>query len=75
MDGNDSFFSVPPENQNDAGEEETPDEEDPSPPFFGHLSDNVFHENFEIFHKNQHLYNTLSKVKNTSSPEASKNML
>jgi hypothetical protein len=75
LDGNDSSASVPPENQNDAGEEETPDEEDSSPPVFGHLSDSIFQANFETVHKNQHPYNTRSKVQNTSSPEASKNMI
>jgi hypothetical protein len=50
--GNDVF--LPPENQDDVGEEETPDEEDSSPPIFVHLLDNIFQANFEIVHP----YNT-----------------
>jgi hypothetical protein len=75
LDGTDISVVVPPENQNDADEEETPDEEDSSPPVFGHLSDSIFQANFETVHKNQHPYNTRSKVQNTSSPEVNKNTI
>jgi len=53
------------------GEEETPDEEDPSPPIFRHLLDNIFQANFEIVHP----YKTRSKVQNKLPPETSRNMV
>jgi hypothetical protein len=42
LEAHDNIVSVPPENQEDMGEEETPDEEDSSPPIFGHLSTTSF---------------------------------
>ena len=75
LEANDSVVSVPPKNQNDTGEEETPNEEESSPPVFVHLSDSIFQANFETVDKNQHPYNTRSKVQNKSSPETSKNMV
>jgi hypothetical protein len=65
---NSSFF--PPESFEDVLEEEISEEEDSSPPVFGHLSDNIFQANFETIHP----YNTRSKMKNKPSSEASKNM-
>jgi hypothetical protein len=66
-----NVVSVPPENQDDRGEEETPDEEDSSPPVFGHLSDIIFQANFETVHP----FNTRSKVQKKLPPETSSNMV
>jgi hypothetical protein len=71
LEAHDNSVSAPPENHDDAGEEETPDEEDSSPPIFGHLLDNIFQENFE----NVHPYNTQSKTQNKPSPETSRNVV
>jgi hypothetical protein len=69
LEAHDNFVSSLPENHDDTGEGETPDEEDSSPPIFGHLSDNIFQANFETVHP----YNTRSKTQNKPSPETSKN--
>jgi hypothetical protein len=71
LEAHDNFVSAPPENQDDTGEEETPDEEESSPLIFGHFSDNIFQANFEIFHP----YNTRSKAQKTISPETSMNVV
>jgi hypothetical protein len=70
LDGTD-IAAIPPENLNDANEEETPDEEDSSPPVFGHFSDNIFQLNFETVHP----YNTRSKTQNKPSPKTSRNVV
>jgi hypothetical protein len=67
----DNIVSAPLEHQDDTSEEETPDEEDSSPPIFRHLSDNIFQENFETVHP----YNTRSKAQNKFSPETSRNVV
>jgi hypothetical protein len=71
LEAHDNVVFVPPENQDDTGDEETPDEEDSSPPIFRHLSDNIFQANFETVHP----YNTRSKVQNKLPPETSRNMV
>jgi hypothetical protein len=79
--GDDISSIVPPKHQNDAEneDEETPNEEDSSPPVFGHLSDNIFRANFETIHNNQHPYNMRSKVQfkyqNKYALEANKNTI
>jgi hypothetical protein len=70
LEAHDNSVSVPPENFDDTVEEEVPEEEDSSPPLFGHLSDNIFQENFETVHP----YNTRSKTQNKPAPETSKNV-
>ena len=54
LEAHDNYVSSPSENHDDIGEEETPDEEDSTPPIFRNLSDNFFQANFEIVHP----YNT-----------------
>jgi hypothetical protein len=71
LEAHDNCVSTPPENHDDTDEEETLDEEDSSPPIFGHLSDNIFQSNFENFHS----YNTRSKTKKKPSPERSRNVV
>jgi hypothetical protein len=71
LEAHDNFVSAPPENHDNTGEGETPDEEDSSPPIFGHLSDNIFQANFETVHP----YNTRSKTQNKPSPKTSKNVV
>jgi hypothetical protein len=58
---NSGFF--PLENFDDTVEEEVPEEEDSSPPIFGHFSDSIFQVNFEIVHP----YNTRRKTEQTPS--------
>jgi hypothetical protein len=70
LEAHDNSVSVPPENHDDTVEEEVPEEEDSSPPIFGHLSDSIFQANFETVHP----YNTRSKTQNKPSPETSKNV-
>jgi hypothetical protein len=71
LEAHDNSVSSPPKNHDDIGEEETPNEEDSSPPIFGHLLDNIFQANFETVHP----YNTRSKTQNKPSPETSKNVV
>jgi hypothetical protein len=67
----DNSISAPPENHDDTGQEETLDEEDSSPPIFGHLSDNIFQANFETIHP----YNTQSKTQDKPLPKTSRNVI
>jgi hypothetical protein len=71
LEAHDNIVYVPPENQDDTGEEGTPYEEDSSPPVFGHLFDNIFQENFETVHP----YNTQSKEQNKPSLKISRNVV
>jgi hypothetical protein len=71
LEAHDNFVYGPPENHDDTTKEEKPEEEDSSPPIFGHLSNNIFQENFETVHR----YNTRSKTQNKPSPETSKNVV
>jgi hypothetical protein len=65
LEAHDNSTFVPPENSEDVIEEEVPEEEDSSPPVFGHLSDNIFQANFETVHP----YNTRSKMQNKPPSE------
>jgi len=71
LEAHDNSISSPPKNHDDVGVEETPDEEESSPPIFGHFSDNIFPENFEIVHP----YNTRSKTQNKPLHKTSKNVV
>jgi hypothetical protein len=71
LEAHDKFVSTPLENQDDMGEEGTPNEEDSSPPIFRHFSNNIFQANFETVHP----YNTRSKAQNKLSPETSRNVI
>jgi hypothetical protein len=71
LEAHDNSISSPTKNYDDTSEDETPDEEDSSPPIFRHLLDNIFQENFETVHP----YNTQSKIQNKPSPETSKNVV
>jgi hypothetical protein len=70
LEAHDKKNSAPLENFDDAVEEEVPEEEDSSPPIFGHLSDSIFQANFETVHP----YNTRSKTQNKPPSEVSKNV-
>jgi hypothetical protein len=70
LEAHDNSASVPPKISDDAVEEEVPEEEDSSPPIFGHLSDIIFQANFKIVHP----YNTRSKTQNKPPFEVSKNV-
>jgi hypothetical protein len=71
LEAHDNYASVPPENSEYVVEEEVPEEEDSSPPIFGHFSDSIFQVNFETVHP----YNTRSKTQNKPLSEVSKNVL
>jgi hypothetical protein len=70
LEAHDNSASVRPESSEDVVEEEIPEEEDSSPPIFGHLSDNIFQANFETVHP----YNTRIKMQNKPPFEESKNV-
>jgi hypothetical protein len=70
LEAHDNFASTPPENSEDVVEEEEPEEEESSPTIFGHFSDSIFQENFEIIHP----YNTRIKTQNKPSSEVGKNV-
>jgi hypothetical protein len=56
---------MPPEIPEEVVEQETVQEEEPSPNIFGHFSDSIFQANFETVHP----YNTRSKTTNKPSSE------
>ena len=70
LEEHDKSAYIPPEISDNIVGEEIPEEEDSSPPIFGHLSDSIFQANFETFHP----YNIRSKTQNKSPTEASKNV-
>jgi hypothetical protein len=70
LEAHDNSIYAPPDDRDDTGVEETPEEEESSPPIIGHLSNNIVQENFENFHP----YNTRSKTQNKPPPETSKNV-
>jgi hypothetical protein len=61
---------VPPEIFEDMVEQETVEEDEPSPNIFGHFSDSMFQANFEIVHP----YNTKRKTQNKTSSEIGTNV-
>ena len=66
----DNSTFAPLKNSKDVVEEEKLEEEESSPNVFGHFSDSIFQENFEIVHP----YNTRSKTQNKPPSEVSKNV-
>jgi hypothetical protein len=70
LETHDNFASIPPKIPEDVTEEEVLKEEELSPNIFGHFSDNIFQENFEIVHP----YNTRSKTQNKPSSEVNNNV-
>jgi hypothetical protein len=71
LEEHDNYVSTPPKNSEDISEEEVVEEEESSPNIFGHFSNSIFQENFEIVHP----YNTRSKTQNKPSSEVSNNVL
>jgi hypothetical protein len=57
---------MPPEIPEEVVEQETVQEEESSPNIFGHFSDSIFQDNFEMVHP----YNTRSKTTNKPSAES-----
>jgi hypothetical protein len=70
LEAHDNFSSVPLESSEDVAEEEVPEEEDSSPPVFGHFSDSILQANFGTIHP----YNTIRKTQNKPLSEVSKNV-